>query len=124
MRCAVTVVERDRDDVVVLRGIRLAAGRAPVGVDELPLGLDIEDLAPVFVRLPLPLAFERDRASDLPVGLHVGAKLVLLDPLRVGEGPPDLGALGIDVDGCLGCDLIHGDLQSWLLEALPYSRTA
>src|SRR6266545_2307624 len=107
MRPAVEVVERDGHDVVVLRRIGFAARRAPVRVAELPLGLDFEDLALVLVGLSVPLALEGDRASDLPVGLHLGAEVVLLDPLRVGERSPHLARLGINIDGCFSGDLVH-----------------
>src|SRR6476660_1884875 len=82
---AVALRERPRDLLIVLRAIRHARGRAPMGVYEGRRRLEREDRPPVLVGLALPFAAVDERAADLPVGLRVDPEEPPLDQLRCGQ---------------------------------------
>src|SRR5436190_1510568 len=95
---AVALRERPGDLLIVLRTIRLAGRRAPMGVHEGRRRLEREDRALVLIGLALPFASVDERAPDPPVGLRVHAEEPPLDQLRCGQRVPDL------IDRCIDRD--------------------
>src|SRR5512132_816642 len=66
---AIALRERPGDLLIVLRTIRHARGRAPMGVHEHRRRLERDDRPLVLVGLALPFASMDERAAHLPVGL-------------------------------------------------------
>lgn len=88
--------EPDGDGVIVFWFIREPGKRAEMNVLERSFRDDMEDLAFVFIRFPLPFSLPGDRAAFFSVRGNVCAERILFDRFQIQERIPDLSWCSVD----------------------------